>query len=231
MKSKFFNMAVFLVVLFGFVALNSCSGTDAEDSTSNGSGSGSGSGSGTDTTTDGTGATTGDTSGGGTTTTTDKVWKTFEGADLQIWINGETFTADDSKGYLEVTVGSSGWWGGCYCDSKAGKVGTTGYVSFDMSKVAKITFDAKGSAAGSFWVSQSDKDSKVANQVAITLTTDWVAQTYTTSGTSSTDYGVLDIGGGDKNTTTTSGYKVYIRNIAFYDASGKEIVPARNKAL
>lgn len=227
MKAKSFNMAVFLVVLFGMVAFNSCSGTDAGDVTpADGSG-------GTDTTvgTDDSGAPTGDTNGGGTTTATDKLWKTFEGADLQIWPNGDSFTADDTKGYLEVTIGSLGWWGGCYCDSKSGKVGTAGYVSFDMSKVAKITFDAKGSATGSFWVSQSDKDSKTANQVAVSLTTDWVAQTYTTSGTSSTDYGVLDIGGGDKATTTTAGYKVYIRNIAFYDASGAEIVPTRNAAV
>jgi hypothetical protein len=226
MKSKFFNMAVFLVVLFGLVALNSCSGTDASDTTTDTTNNGGG----TTPDTDDSGATPGDTTPG-TNTSTDKLWKTFEGADLQIWPNGDSFTADDTKGYLEITVSSLGWWGGCYCDSKAGKVGTTGYVSFDMSKVAKITFDAKGSAAGSFWVSQSDKDSKVANQVAVTLTTDWVAQTYTTSGTSSTDYGVLDIGGGDKGTTTTAGYKVYIRNIAFLDASGKEIVPTRNTAL
>jgi hypothetical protein len=100
-----------------------------------------------------------------------------------------------------------------------------------MSKVAKITFDAKASAAGSFWVSTGGSDTKPLHQVSVPLTTDWVSQTYSTSGTSSADYAVLDFGGGDLSTTTTSGYKVYIRNIAFLDASGKEIVPTRNTAV
>jgi len=173
-------------------------------------------------------ADTGSNGGGGSSTTNTVLWSTFEGADLQIW--GNTFTAEssDTDG-LVVTVGSAGWWGGCFCNDGTVGAATSGVITFDMSKVATITFYAKASAAGSFWVSQSNAAAVVTNQQAESLTTDWQKYTYTCSGTGSTDYGVLDIGGGDLSTTTTAGYKIYIKDIAFQNSSGTEIVPTRSE--
>jgi hypothetical protein len=164
---------------------------------------------------------------GGSGTSSSVLWSKFDGADLQIWSNTFTAESSDTDGMV-FTVGSSGWWGGCFCNNAADAVGSA--TTFDMSDIAKITFDVKGSAAGSFWVSCSNSSAAVTGQTAIALTTDWVNKTFScASYVSSTDYGVLDVGGGDLGTTSTSGYKVYIKNIAFWDASGNEIVPARSE--
>lgn len=166
-------------------------------------------------------------SNSGSTTGSTILWSTFEGCDLQIWSG--TFTSTEGSNGLEITVSApDGWWGGCFCDSGANAAGAA--VTFDMSKVASITFDAKASAAGSMWVSSSNNAAKVTGQTKIALTTDWVTQTYACAGNvSSSDYGVLDIGGGDLSTTTTAGYVIDIKNIKFLDASGAEILPTRNE--
>ncbi len=171
---------------------------------------------------DGSSGNDGDSSGTNTV-----LWSKFEGADLQVWSNTFTAETNDTDGMI-ITVGSSGWWGGCFCNNAADAAGAA--TTFDMSNVAKITFDVKGSAAGSFWVSCSDSTAATKGQTAIALTTDWVNKEFScASYVGSTDYGVLDIGGGDLSTTATSGYKVYIKNIAFWNAAGNEIVPARSE--
>jgi hypothetical protein len=206
---KIMKVAFAAAALGAALVFAGCAGSASADTTDSGSGTGTGTGSGT--------------------TDTTGLWSKFDGADCQIW--GSTFTAaesGDGSGWI-FTVGSAGWWGGCFCNSGSVAPTDTGVITFDMSKVAKISFDVKGSAVGSFWASTSDAAAKTANQTAIPLTTDWVNKSFTVSGTSAKDYGVLDIGGGDLSTTTTAGYEVYIKNIAFWDASGNEIVPTRNE--
>lgn len=170
------------------------------------------------------GGSTGSSTGGSSST---GLWSKFAGCDLQIWLN--TFTAETGDDGIAITVGSAGWWGGCFCNK--GSVGATdsGVVKYDMSKVAKITFDAKGSAAGAFYICNSDSAAQKKGGATIPLTTAWVSQTYSCStSVSATDYGLFDvIGASDAgtNTTTTAGYIVYIKNVAFWDASNNEIVP------
>lgn len=162
--------------------------------------------------------------GSGGSGTTSGIWSKFEGADIQIWSN--TFTAEeDSTDGLVITVGSVGWWGGCFCNAGAVAPTASDVVTFDMSNVAKITFDAKASASGSMWVSCSDSAANTKGKTTMNLTTDFVSQTFNCTGNvSSTDYGVLDFGG-----ENASGTIVYIKNIAFYDSTGTEIVPTRNE--
>ncbi len=153
----------------------------------------------------------------------------FEGCDLQIWEN--TFTATTTTEGLVITVGSVGWWGGAFVNN--GAVGPTdsGVVTYDMSNVSKITFEAKISAAGDIWISTSDSNSNAgaARGKSFTLTTEWSESPYEfeisegTNKVSANDYGVLAIGGGNSEGTT-----ITLKNIAFYDASGNEIVPGVN---
>lgn len=203
-KTAFAAAALAVALVFA-----GCAGTASADTTGSGSGGGGGTGTGT--------------------TDTTGLWSKFDGADCQIW--NSTFTAaesGDGSGWI-FTVGSVGWWGGCFCNSGSVAPTDTGVITFDMSKVVKISFDVKGSAAGSFWASTSTAAAKPANQTAIPLTTDWVNKSFAVSETSTNDYGVLDIGGGDLSTTVTAGYEVYIKNIAFWDAGGNEIVPTRKE--
>lgn len=154
----------------------------------------------------------------------DPLWSSFEGADIQIWSG--TFTAEsDSTDGLKITVGSAGWWGGAFCDKADGSG-----LYFDMSKVAKITFDAKSSKIGSMWVSSSNNKAEVTGQTKIDLSTEWETKVFDCSASvSSNDFAVLDIGGGDLATTVDAGFVIYLKDITFWDSDNKEIVPTRNE--
>ena len=155
------------------------------------------------------------------------LWSMFDGADMQVW--EKTADLEETDEGLDITIGSSGWWGMCFCNSASTGVDSPDCVTFDMSKVAKITFEAKASKKASMWVSQSDAESKAVNQTKISLSTSYATKTFNLKNPGKKDYGVLDIGGGDLNTTTESDVVISIKNIKFLDASGTEIVPTRNK--
>ena len=161
------------------------------------------------------------------------LWSTFEGADMQVW-QGEvskinTATLDKKSDCLEITIGNEGWWGMCFCNQASVGATASDVVTFDMSKIKTITFEAKASQAASIWVSQSDKNAKPTNQTKIELSTDFETKTYTLQNPGKDDYGVLDIGGGDLGTTTKSDVVISIKNIKFLDENGKETVPTRNE--
>ncbi len=153
----------------------------------------------------------------------------FEGCDLQIWSN--TFTAATTTEGLVITVGSVGWWGGAFVNN--GAVGPTdsGVVTYDMSNVSKITFEAKISSEGDIWISTSDSTASAGADKGktFTLTTEWPESPYEfkisdgTNKVSTKDYGVLAVGGANVSGTT-----ITLKNIAFYDSDGNEIVPGVN---
>lgn len=155
------------------------------------------------------------------------LWSMFDGADMQVW--EKTATLEETDEGLDITIGSAGWWGMCFCNSASTGADSEDCVTFDMSKVKTITFEAKASKNASIWVSQSDAQSKPANQTKINLTTSFETKTFTLKNPGKKDYGVLDIGGGDLSTTTESDVVISIKNIKFLDSNGTEIVPTRNE--
>ena len=170
--------------------------------------------------------------GGGGGSSSSPLWASFEGADMQVWkaTKDSPLTADveETDEGLKITIGSENWWGMCFCNDAA--VGADDDpVTFDMSKVEKITFEAKASKAASMWVSQSDNKSKVINQKKVTLSTEFETKTYTLSEPGTNDYGVLDLGGGDLGTTVESDVVITVRNIKFLGADGSEKNPTRNE--
>ncbi len=158
------------------------------------------------------------------------LWSRFEGADMQVWVvEGTTTTTADvaeRPDCIDITIKTAGWWGMCFCNDKAVSA-SQNPVTFDMSRVHTITFDAKASQTASMWVSQIP--SNTANQRKIDLTTDFASKTFTLQNPGNRDYGVLAMGGGDLDTTTTTGVVISIKNIKFLDANGTEIVPTRNE--
>ena len=158
------------------------------------------------------------------------LWSSFEGADMQVWVieGTSTTTADVAQrsDCIEITIKDAGWWGMCFCNDKA--VGANqSPVTFDMSQVASITFEAKASQTASMWVSQIP--GATANQQRIELSTDFAEKTFNLSNPTNHDYGVLAIGGGDLETTVTTGVKISIKNIKFLNEAGAEIAPSRNE--
>ena len=179
------------------------------------------------------------TTDGGSTTTTGEtttsgesspLWSSFEGADMQVWVveGTSTTTADVAQktDCIEITIKSAGWWGMCFCNDKAVGSGPDA-VTFDMSQVRTITFDAKASETASMWVSQIP--SATANQQRVELSTEFAEKSFSLTNPGNNDYGVLALGGGDLSTTVKTGVKISIKNIKFLNAAGTEIVPSRNE--
>ena len=161
------------------------------------------------------------------------LWSKFDGASMQVWkgevSKKETAKLKETTEGLEITIGSEGWWGMCFCNDASVGANVSDVVTFDMSAIDKITFEAKASEVASMWVSQSDASSTVVNQQKIELTNEFATKTFTLSNPGKRDYGVLDIGGGDLATTTKSDVVITIKNIKFFTADGTETVPNRNK--
>lgn len=151
-------------------------------------------------------------------------FKTFEGCDLQIW--GGTFNAEVNEEEMNIAVGVAGWWGGAFVNDGAAGPTSDGARFYDMSKVAKITCDIKSSDAGKVWMSTSNHAAELPNQTDFQTTKEYATYTLEikSGSVSSKDFGVFAIGG-----SNASGSTVCIKNIAFYDASGNEIVPTLAK--
>lgn len=170
--------------------------------------------------------------GGGGAGSGSILWSSFDGAAMQVWqseFEPYNFTASlaETEEGLEITVLDEGWWGMCFCnDASVGA--NSNPVTFDMSKVKTITFEAKASKAGDIWISQSPRDSKPVNKQTVTLSTEFATKTYTLSNPGTDCYGVLDIGG-EGSGIVASDSIVTIRNIKFLDAEGTETVPSRNE--
>jgi len=164
------------------------------------------------------------------TGTKSPLWSKFEGADMQVWvIEGTTTTTADvspKSDCIEIAIKSAGWWGMCFCNDKA-VAANAGAVTFNMSQVKTITFEAKASETASMWVAQMP--TAPTNQQRVELSTEFAEKSYSLVNPGSNDYGVLSIGGGDLNTTVKTGVKISIKNIKFLDANGNEIVPSRNE--
>lgn len=158
------------------------------------------------------------------------LWSKFDGADMQVWvIEGTTTTTADvaqQADCIEITIKDAGWWGMCFCNDKA-VAANQNPVTFDMSQVKTITFEAKASQTASMWVGQMP--SGLDNQQKIDLSTDFAEKTFTLRNPTNHDYGVLAIGGGDLETTVTTGVKISIKNIKFLNEAGAEIAPSRNE--
>lgn len=160
------------------------------------------------------------------------LWSSFEGAAMQVWLGEtskkETAELHETADGLTIKIKDEGWWGMCFCND-AGVGADQNPVTFDMSGIAKITFEAKASEKASMWISQSPKDSKPVNQKAVSLGTSFEPKEYSLTNPGKDCYGVFDLGGGDKDTTTKSGVVITIKNIKFLDKDGKEIAPSRNE--
>ena len=161
------------------------------------------------------------------------LWSSFDGASMQVWqatpSSPLTASLAETEDGLEITIGSEGWWGMCFCNDAS--VGADmNPVTFNMSKVATITFEAKASKNATMWVGQSPRNSNPANQKTISLTTSFETKTYTLSNPGTDCYGVLDLGGDPKlNNTVESDVVITIKNIKFLDANGAETTPSRNE--
>ncbi len=138
--------------------------------------------------------------------------------DLQIWAdNGGGATAASTKEELIVTQ-TGGWWGIAICSKSNANDDTDSAKIYDMSKVAKVTFEAKSDKATSIWLSGCDN----ANKTTVTITDEYPEEPYEVEFKTKIEgkhYAIVFIGG------ETADASWYIKNISFFDDSGNEIIP------
>ena len=149
------------------------------------------------------------------------LFKTFGGCGIQIWQNEwgaheNTFDIDYVSGC--ITVGGVGWWGGAFgCYNN----GISNGATFNLTKVKKITLEAKASGYGTIYF---NIDSTMKNELDLTPN----FKEYSVDvpfGKSKTE--MLFMLGGVRD-LNDYGTNVWIQNIAFWDEDGNEITPAYN---
>ncbi|MCR5218275.1 hypothetical protein [Treponema sp.] len=147
-----------------------------------------------------------------------KLFTSFAGCGVQIWQNEwgnheATFALDYDKGC--ITVGSVGWWGGsfgCYNN------GIPDGSRLNLSKIKKVTFEAKASSYGTFYM---NFDNGMKNEINVSK--NFKQYTIDLSGLSKESDYLFTIGG--VRDLNESGTKIYLRNISFYDNEGNETIP------
>lgn len=145
--------------------------------------------------------------------------------DMQIWGDyGAGCTTVNSSGALVITQTGT-WYGVAICSNSAGNDSGDSYRIYDMSKVATIKFEAKSDTDGSILKFSACTE----DGVEYTLSTEYQEFEYDMSKTAhaktGTHYCMVSL----VQNAATEGVIHYIKNIAFYDASGNEIVPTLNK--
>lgn len=139
--------------------------------------------------------------------------------DLQIWPSGDSCSVStDNEAMTIIRSTSFEWWGFAICsapdvnDEKA-------TVKYDLSSIAKITFEAKADEAGkTFYLNMCTEDGKQEFETEKEYTT----YTYDVDTTKSGNhYAIISIGSGASNPTTN----LSIKNITFWDKNGNEVVP------
>lgn len=140
--------------------------------------------------------------------------------DVQIWEG--TFKANITDS-MSVTIGTVGWFGGVICSSGDGSGPT-----YDMSEVKKITFEGRSDSDMKVRLFTSDATAKAySDTYDVALTDEWQTFEWKKTSGSSTDFGIFGFNGDSGG--WNNGDTFYIKNIAFYDASGNEVVPIVNE--
>lgn len=153
-------------------------------------------------------------------------FKTFKDIfNLQIWGDYDAAcTTVNSSGALVITQ-TGAWYGVAICSDSAGNDDNDSCRIYDMSKVAKIKFEAKSDTEDSILgFSACTEDA-----VLYTLSTEYKEFEYDMNeavhAKTGTHYCMVSL---FQNTVKESVIH-YIKNIAFYDENGNEIVPTVNK--
>lgn len=151
--------------------------------------------------------------------------------DLQIWEG--TFTADITD-CLTITVGTVGWWGGAFVGKGSVAPDSDSVVKWDMTAVKKMSLSAKASKTGKFVIyAGSDGSAKPLSATNIDVTEEWDDYEFDVSGETDSNYSILAFGGSTEDNSIggpwATGEQIFIKNVAYYDASGNEIVPTVKK--
>lgn len=141
--------------------------------------------------------------------------------DFQKWTDWNAGCSTQIQDDALVIAQTGNWYGLAICSNASGSDSSASAAIYDLSSIAKITFEAK-----------SDTNNSVMNfsactedAVSYTLGTEYKTFTYdmakATHAKNGKHYCMVSI----VQKATTEPIVHYIKNIAFWDASGTEVVP------
>lgn len=141
--------------------------------------------------------------------------------DFQVWTdyNGGCTTQKQDGALVIVQTGN--WYGVAICSAANANDSSASGAIYDMSKIAKITFEAKAETEGT----KLNFSACTENAVSYPLSTEYQSFEYDMSKASHAKSGNHYCMVSLVQNETTTGVIHYVKNIAFWDASGTEIIP------
>lgn len=145
--------------------------------------------------------------------------------DMQVWKDYNADCSTVTTGGALVITQTGTWYGVALCSDAEGNDSDSSCTIYDMSDVATIKFEAKSDTDGSVLNFSACTEDAVKYTLSTEYQTFEYDMTATSHAKSGSHYCLVSL---VQNTTTDSVVQ-YVKNIAFYDASGNEIVPTVNK--
>lgn len=157
-------------------------------------------------------------------------FKSVTGASIQIWENTFEFADSDSSDEVCIKIlKTPGWWGGAYgCYDQGATAG-----KYDLSKVRSVTFQAKASSSctvvfglitNEWGYDDTGKEGWLSSKKEIDIATEYktkeikLDEDKTLSDDIDTLFQFM-------NGSIGANEYLYIKDFAFFDANGEEIVP------
>lgn len=145
--------------------------------------------------------------------------------DMQVWADyNAACETNILDGALEI-VQTGEWYGVAICSDKGANDKSSSAAIYDMSKIAKITFEAKSEPTGT----KLNFSACTENASTYVLTDEYQKFEYDMSkadhAKTGNHYCMVSL----VQNELKSGVTHYIKNIAFFDESGNEIVPTLNQ--
>lgn len=141
--------------------------------------------------------------------------------DMQVWTDYNAGCSTQIQDGALVIHQTGDWYGIAICSEASGNDSSSSAAIYDLSNIAKITFEAKSDTDSStlnFGPCTEDAKSYVLTKEYQTFTYNMADAKHAKSGK---HYCMVSL----VQNTTKESIIHYVKNISFYDASGTEIVP------
>lgn len=141
--------------------------------------------------------------------------------DMQVWKDYNADCETDIQDGALVIEQTGEWYGVAICSDKAGNDGSDSATIYDMSKIVTITFEAKSEPSGTklnFSACTEDATTYELTNQYQKFKYDMATAKHAKTGN---HYCMVSLVQNEVKTGLTH----YVKNIAFFDAAGNEIVP------
>lgn len=145
--------------------------------------------------------------------------------DFQIWTDYNASCTTSTSGGELVISQTGDWYGVAICSNSSGNDDDSKYAIYDLSEIATITFEAKSDTDGSTLKFSACTEDAQSYQLSTEYETYEYDMSKAAHAKTGKHYCIVSL----VQNVTKDPIVHYIKNIAFFDASGNEIVPTVSK--